>query len=55
MNEWSWKNEDDLMDALNDIQNSNKFWNKDITTIVGFFTSRQELVEHINRNGVNVK
>jgi hypothetical protein len=55
MNEWSWKNEDALMVALNDIQNSDKFWDKDITSIVGFFTSRQQLVDHINRNGGNVK
>ena len=52
---WSWKKEDQLMVILIDIQNSNKYINRDLLTIVGFFKSRKELVDHINRHGGDVK
>jgi hypothetical protein len=49
MSNWSWKNEDELMSELQDIQNSDKYWDRDITTIVGMFSSREQLERHISR------
>lgn len=47
MSKWSWKNEDELMAELQEIQNTEKYWNRDITTIVGMFDSRERLEKHI--------
>ena len=52
---WSWKAEPKLMEILRSLQNSNENCNRDIVTIVGFFSTRSELVDHINRNGGDVK
>ena len=45
---WTWKNEPDLMARLIAAQNKND--HQDILTIVGFFSSRQQLEQHVLRN-----
>ncbi len=47
---WDWRQSDELMKELIQIQNEPKFENRDIMTIVGFMRSESELVNHIKRH-----
>lgn len=47
MTNFSWRNAPDLMQRLNDTQNHPANDSQDITTIVGFFTSREEMERHV--------
>lgn len=44
---WSWKKEPELMARLTNAQNQPANANQDIMTIVGFFSSREELERHV--------
>lgn len=44
---WSWKNEDELMSELREIQNSPEFWYRNITSVVEMFNSKEQLLKHI--------
>ena len=44
---WSWKAEPVLMAQLRSIQNHPAHEHRDILTIVGFFSGREELLRHI--------
>lgn len=46
---WTWKNEPELMTRLRNVQNTAAYASQDIMTIVGFFSSREELVKHVER------
>ena len=47
---WSWKQDDALMTRLRAAQNSGAFDHQDIMTIVGFCTSREQMVQHVERS-----
>ncbi len=46
---WTWKNEPELMARLLKVQNTEKQQAQDIMTIVGFFSSREQLEAHVTR------
>lgn len=45
-----WKQYPELMQQLIALQNTVKNQNQDILTIVGFFTTKEELEKHIEAN-----
>lgn len=45
---WTWKDSPELMKNLRTVQNHPAFDNQDIMTIVGFFTSEEELLRHVD-------
>lgn len=49
---WSWKNEPELMARLSKAQNALRT-PIDIMTIVGCFSSREQLVHHVERYEAN--
>jgi hypothetical protein len=46
---WSWKSEPELMARLLAVQNTEKQQHQDIMTIVGFFSTREQLEAHVVR------
>jgi hypothetical protein len=46
---WSWKSEPVLMERLRQAQNSDRLESRDVMSIVGFFTSPEQLEQHVLR------